>query len=427
MALGSRTGAGANQEAIRQHNLGTLLGHVHHEGEVTRAELTARMGLNRSTIAGLVAELEALGVVQQSPWHGERAGAGRPSMDVRPGPHEVSVIAVNLRVDEVDAARVGLGGPVLARVTRTLPANPSPAYVADALVDSLGVLVEDAADDAALVGAGIGLPGVVGGPGSVIRFAPNLGWTDVDLVGLLRDRLGDDLPIQVGNDADLGVLSEHTRGAATGIQDVVYLSGDVGVGGGVIASGKALVGAGGYAGEVGHMRTNPSGRTCRCGSRGCWETEIGAQAVARALHLRVDDLHVLRRRLRDLTDPPPELLEVGRQLGIGVANIVNILNPEVLIFGGILRDLYPVVRAQVAAELDSGTLDAPAGQIRLILPGLGSDSVLLGAAELAFQPLLEDPVAVLARREGCARAVRSACSGSCRPGKDDPAGPHDSA
>ncbi|MGH3360590.1 MAG: MarR family transcriptional regulator, partial [Nocardioidaceae bacterium] len=132
MASKGRPGAGTNQEAVRRHNLGTLLGHVHHNGRISRAELTARMRLNRSTIAALVGELEALGLVEQHAPHGVRTGAGRPSLDVRPGRIEGFVLATELRVDEITAARVGLGGRVLARAavissTRSSVARTNPS------------------------------------------------------------------------------------------------------------------------------------------------------------------------------------------------------------------------------------------------------------------------------------------------------------
>lgn len=406
MALERRAGAGANQEAVRRHNLGTLLGHVHHDNEVSRAELTARMGLNRSTIAALVGELESLDVVEQVTPRGERTSAGRPSLDVRPGAREVSVIAVELRVKSLEAARVGLGGRVLSRVTAPLEAGTDPEDVCGVIAATTAALLVDAPATASLVGMGIGLPGVVGAGDGLIRFAPNIGWSDVPLVSLLHKQLGCGVQIGLGNDADLGVLSEHTRGAAADSDDVVYLSGDVGVGGGVIAAGQALHGVGGYAGEVGHMRVNPDGRTCRCGSVGCWETEIGAFAVAAALSSRSTNLEDLGATLRRLDGPPEALSEVGRYLGIGVANVVNLFDPEVIIFGGLLRDLYTVVRHEVAAEVAAGSLDAPARRAALILPGLGGDSVLLGAAELAFKGLLENPVTVLAESDGVVEQLR---------------------
>lgn len=395
MASKGRPGAGTNQEAVRRHNLGTLLGHVHHNGRISRAELTARMRLNRSTIAALVAELEGLGLVEQHAPQGARSGAGRPSLDVRPGPIEGFVLATELRVDEITAARVGLGGRVLARAVGPTPVSRDPEAVADAVAAILKELIADAPVDARLVGVGIGIPGVVSG--GLVRFGPNLGWTDVPFVRKLAERLDTSVAIRFGNDADLGVMSEHIRGAGIGHDNIVFLSGDVGVGGGVIAGGRPMPGVGGYAGEIGHMRVNPRGKVCRCGSRGCWETEIGAHAVAAAVRFPPGDLAGLAERLSAVERPNAALRGVARALGSGIGNIVNIFNPEIVILGGVLRDLYPVVADEVERAVYEGALAAPGEQATITLPSLGADSVLLGAAELAFEPLLEDPAAVLGR------------------------------
>lgn len=394
MASRGRPGAGTNQEAVRRHNLGTLLGHVHHNGRISRAELTSRMRLNRSTIAGLVGELEELGLVEQDAPKGARTGAGRPSLDVLPGRNQTYTLATELRVDAIEAARVGLGGEVLARAEIPVPRSREPAAVADALAELLGELVRAAPERSRLVGAGVGIPGVVGD--GLVRFGPNLGWTDVPFVRLLAERMDIGVTIRYGNDADLGVMSEHIRGAGVGHDNVVFLSGDVGVGGGVIVGGRAMPGAGGYAGELGHMKVNPRGKLCRCGNRGCWETEIGARAIASAVRFPAGDLAGLADRLRSIRRPSAGLRSVGKALGSGIANIVNVFNPEVVILGGVLRELYPVVADDVADAVRTGTLAAPGEQAVITLPELGADSVLLGAAELAFEHLLEDPAAVLA-------------------------------
>ena len=383
---------------MRRHNLGTLLGHVHHNGRISRAELTTRMRLNRSTIAALVGELEGLGLVEQRTPQGERSGAGRPSLDVSPGPIEAFVLATELRVDEIIVARVGLGGQVLSRASGATPASRKPDDIGDAVAGLLAKLVADAPESARLVGVGIGIPGVVSDDGGLVRFGPNLGWTDVPFVRQLADRLDDDVEVRAGNDADLGVMSEHIRGAGIGHDNVVFLSGDVGVGGGVIVGGRAMPGVGGYAGELGHMQVNPRGKICRCGNRGCWETEIGAHAVAEAVRFPPGDLSGLAGRLASIQRPNARLRTIGHHLGSGIGNIVNIFNPEVIILGGVLRDVYSAVPEDVTEGVHDGALVAPGEQATVTLPALGADSVLLGAAELAFEPLLEDPAAVLERR-----------------------------
>ena len=148
MAPARRPGTGTNQEAVRRHNLGTVLAHLHHDGELSRAELTARMGLNRSTIGALVGELVELGaVVETTPSErpGGRRPAGRPSLDVRPSSDSVYVIAVDVGVKVLHVARIGLGGEVLQRASGRTPVSHSPAAVATAVVRLIRQIVSSAA------------------------------------------------------------------------------------------------------------------------------------------------------------------------------------------------------------------------------------------------------------------------------------------
>lgn len=397
----ARRGAGTTQEAVRRHNLGTVLAHVHHDGQLSRAELTLRLGLNRSTTGALVGELVTLGAVVETAPSGGRTGAGRPSLDVRANPRSAVVVSVEVAVGRLRAAVVGLGGEVLGRETAAIPASRRPDLVAAAVLRLVRRLAAAVPDGAALLGLGVSVPGVIREPDGVVKLAPNLGWADVPLADMLRARLPEDLPVAVANDADLGALAEHTRGAAVGCDDVVFLAADAGIGGGVIVGGRPLQGVGGYAGELGHLGVNPRGRTCRCGSRGCWETEVAAEAIGAALGCREADAETLAARLAALTAPTPALRSVGRSLGLGLGSVVNVLNPEIVVLGGVLRSLYPLVRADVDAALGATALPAPREQVRVVVAALGADSVLLGAAELAFAPLLTDPALALttARRD----------------------------
>jgi predicted NBD/HSP70 family sugar kinase len=395
MSPSGRPGAGTNQEDVRRHNLGTVLTHLHHDGQLSRAELTARMGLNRSTIGALVGELVALGAVVETAPSGGRAGAGRPSLDVRPSAPDVVVLAIEVGVDVLRAARVGLGGSILARRNAPTPTSGRVEDVASAVVRLLRQVASGVPDGAAAIGVGVGVPGVVRQQDGLVRFAPNLGWTDVPFADILRARMGGDLTLLLANDADLGALAEHTRGAGAAHANMVFLAGDVGVGGGVIVGGQPLHGVGGYAGELGHLMVNPRGRICRCGSRGCWETEIGAPAIGAALHSPATDVETLSDRLEQVRTPSAALQTVGRYLGLGLGSIVNLLNPEVIVLGGVLRALYPVVREATDEAFGRAALTAAREQVRVVVPQLGADAVLLGAAERAFAPLLEDPARAL--------------------------------
>ncbi|UWZ59768.1 ROK family protein [Dactylosporangium aurantiacum] len=251
------------------------------------------------------------------------------------------------------------------------------------------------ARDDDLVEAGVGPPGA----------ARRTGGTDSD------DLLDEDLPdaeepdltepgrplVQVRNNADLAALAEHARGAAVGCDNVVYLYGDAGVGGGIIAAGRPVTGHGGYGGEVGHMVVNPAGKPCSCGSHGCWETEIGEHALLTAAGRdpstgREGILAVVDAAGRGDASAQAAVRQVGDWLGFGVANLVNIFNPEMVIFGGTLREVYLASAAQVRSRLNRNALPACREHVRLRTPVLGEDAALLGAAELAFEPLFADPL-----------------------------------
>ncbi len=394
--------SGVTQDEVRRHNLARLLRLLHRHGPHSRSQLVAITGLNRSTVGVLVSELVDARLARETEGVGQ--GVGRPSLVVELIPDSAVVLAFDARVDRSVAAMVGLGGVVMERRSRSHRRDSYSVSAATKQLERLAQSVlESAPRRARWVGAAVGVPGVVRRTDGLVRFASNLGWVDAPFGESLSEALS--FPVTVGNDANLGVLAEHVRGAAVGVDDVLYLSGGVGVGGGLMIDGRLMSGAGGYGGEVGHMVVNPKGRLCRCGSRGCWETEIGRDAVLRAAGYeperwpQLDEMEVVR-------DPDPQVRagvrRVGVWLGLGIANLVNLFNPEVVILGGLLREIYPVVSDVVEQQLDRA-LPASREQVRVTLPQLGGDSTLLGAAESAFADLLDDPLGVLSRSK-CASA-----------------------
>lgn len=384
--------SGATQDEIRRHNLSTLLRAVHEMGPLSRAELTSHMGSSRSTIKHLVAELAALGLVSEERPDGAHAGAGRPSLVVRTRTDRAQVLAADVGVDRVDMALVGLGGQVVARHHAALgPIQPSPDVVVAAISSIIDELLANPAVADRVVALGVSVPGVIRRSDGMVRFAPNLGWVDEPFGQLLTAQLGG-LSIRVGNDANLGALAEHRRGVARGFDDVVFLAGEVGVGAGVIVNRRPMLGAAGYAGEVGHIVVRSDGWPCRCGARGCWETEIGAHAIARALgmvHVSSDDLAPTIRAVAG--SGGHQLDEVGHYLGLGLASLVNAFDPQLIVLGGLLREILRATPQITRASLDAAALAAPAGEVELTAPWLEGDAVLIGAAEMAWEDLLADP------------------------------------
>ena len=159
--------------------------------------------------------------------------------------------------------------------------------------------------------------------------------------------------MRVANEADVSALGEYRRGVARQARHVIYMSGEIGLGLGVIHDGSRCSGLAGYAGEAGHTVINPDGRQCRCGATGCWETEVGEEAFARRAGIpwggvRQELIDELLRRAH-AGDPHvfETFREVGRWLGIGVGNLINIFNPELIVFGGFYYSLYPFLEQPV--------------------------------------------------------------------------------
>jgi predicted NBD/HSP70 family sugar kinase len=381
-----------SQEEIRRQNLGALLRFVHERGQISRAELTTELGLNRSTIGALTADLTEAGLVTEETGR-ETGRAGRPSLVVRARSETIFAYAVSVEVDQIRVARVGLGGVLLDQ--RSAPR----AREGNDVISPAAAFITELTGPGRCVGAGIAVAGMVRRADGVVQLSPHSGGLAGQAIGeSLRERLPGILPqVAVGNVADLCALAEHTRGVAAGCDNVIYVYGDVGVGAGIIAGGRRVIGHGGYGGEVGHMVVNPAGRACSCGSKGCWETEIGELPLLELAgstdigHAAV--LAVVERAARGDAKAIAALRHVGEWLGFGVANLVNIFNPELIIFGGTLRDVYLAAAAQVRSRLNSVGLAATREHVRLRTPALGQDAALLGAAELAFQSLLNDPLA----------------------------------
>lgn len=387
---------GQRSETVRRANLSTIVRVLHARGPLSRSELVARTGLTRSAIRSHVGELEAAGlVVEERP--APLGVPGRPSPVVSLDRERVSVLALEVTVDSLAAAHVGPAGEVIAQRRVDRPHGPATAdrIVADLAAMAHAILPEQTGPTE-LVGVGLAVAGVVRRADGLVRRAPNLGWTDVPLRERMAEALGLDVPVTVANEADLGALAESRRGAALGADDVIYVSGEVGVGGGLIVDGHPLGGAAGYGGEIGHMPVNPAGATCRCGGVGCWETEVGEETMLRVAGRPPGGGRAAVNALlaaADAGDPTATAAvdHVGRWLGIGLAGLVNIFDPRLIVLGGRFARLAPYVGAIVETELDRRALAAPRDLVRVVPSMLGEDAALLGAAELAFEPLLADP------------------------------------
>jgi predicted NBD/HSP70 family sugar kinase len=391
-----QSAAAVRPDDIRQHNLSLLLGHIHRDGALTRAELTQRLDLSRSTVKALVGDLADLGLVEEVvPSGGERVG--RPSHLVAPRDDGPCAIGVDIDVAHVTIATVGLGGVIHSREVITTGAAPSsPAELVRLLAETIPRLADSTGTPGRLCGLGVSVPGTVDLTTGRIGVAPNLGWEDVPFGKMLLDVVPDELAVVVANDADLAVLAEHVRGNARDVDDVVYLLGRIGVGAGILIAGAPVRGRDGHAGEIGHNVLDPHGPPCHCGKRGCIETYLGEAAMLRLAgrtEPRTDE--AVATLFADAREGSEEALKaihsVADPLGRAIANLLNTLNPERVLLGGSIGEVLDIARAEVEASVHKYSFGIASPNVSLMAPALGADSSLLGAAEVAFTDLLADP------------------------------------
>jgi predicted NBD/HSP70 family sugar kinase len=379
-------------EDVRRSNLSTTLGILYRSGPVSRAALSKRTGRNRSTIASLVTDLVELGLVdERDPDSFGQVGRPSPVVSVRP---EVTAIAVNPEIDALTIGLVGLDGGV-RRVIRheydRIPTVGEVLSITGAVIAGMRVEL----DALRVVGIGVAVPGQVRSEGGVVRNAPHLDWHDEAFGEPLASSTG--YPVLVANDAALGALAEHEFGAGRGYEHVIYLNGGAsGIGGGVITGGRLLGGTSGYAGELGHVRVSSSPAVDSAGISGTLEAEVTRSELLDALGLeRADSEQFEAALLADRSATVAGIVERQlNHLGSALAAAINMLNPQVVALGGFLAALQAYHPAGLERAVAAATLAPSLEGVRIMPAELGANLLMVGAAGLAFRPLLSDPASI---------------------------------
>ncbi|MDH6235753.1 ROK family transcriptional regulator [Cryobacterium sp. CG_9.6] len=387
---------GNNHDDVRRHNLATILRVVHRSGPTSRSALTRLTGLNRSTISALVSELVLLGLAAERQPDATRQ-VGRPSPVVQANPRVVA-IAVNPEIDAVTVGLVGLDGVVHRRIRCPVEHSPSATEavnIATAVIDGMRGELALRFD---VVGIGAAIPGLVRISDGVVRNAPHLRWTDEPFAERLSAATG--WPVVAANDASLGVLAERYFGAGVGLTDVVYLNGGAsGIGGGLLVGGSLVGGHAGYAGEFGHTRVSQSAARDSAGIAGTLEAEVTRSGLLAVLGLdNTADADDLERALL-ASDSPQVRAEVNRQLdflAVALAGAINVLNPQIVVLGGFLAALRAADPDRLQQAVAALTLPEVLAGVRIDSARLGSNLLMIGAAELAFEGVLGDPQAFAA-------------------------------
>ena len=305
-----------------------------------------------------------------------------------------SAIGIDVGGTKVAGLRLAGDGGVLDRTER-----PTPADDVAATVDTVSELAAElaAAGGEAL---GVGAAGMVDFDAGVLRYAPNLAWREIPLRDLLSERTG--LPCVVDNDANVAAWGEYRFGAARGYRHVLVVTVGTGIGGGIVADGELFRGAHGFAAEIGHIIVEPDGPLCGCGNRGCWEQVASGRALDRLARAEVEQDPAGRiaalaagaeasgRHVSEAArggDPPATAIfaAVGRRLGEGIAGLVNILDPEVVIVGGGVAEEGAVLLDPARhAFLDAVEASEHRPEVPILAATLGNDAGAIGAAALGL-------------------------------------------
>ncbi|MFI5936886.1 ROK family protein [Actinoplanes sp. NPDC051494] len=363
------------QSSVRAHNLALVLQTVANSADpISRAAVAGATGLTRATVSALVDDLIAgtlLTEVDPAP----RSGAGRPAAGLRPAANGPAGLGLEINVDYRAACVVDLTGTVRHHLVETGDQRDGREGLFE-LAHRARHLAE--ADGLITAGVALAVPGLVTA-GGIVRVAPNLGWQDVTLGTHF-----DGLPLIVDNEANLAALSEQDTGELP--PSFVYVSGEIGIGAGIILDGALYRGVRGWSGEIGHIPVDPAGPLCRCGARGCLEQYAGQEAILRAAGVpTVADL------------PGADLSAAGTALGTVLATVINLLDVDTIVLGGIYAPLLPALRPAISAEIGRRVLTAGWSPIRLRAATLGPDAAVRGAAGAVLRGILNDPAGWLGR------------------------------
>jgi predicted NBD/HSP70 family sugar kinase len=400
------------QRSLWRHNLALALRQVADAaGPTSRAEIAAATGLTRTTASSLVDDLVRAGLVAEV-GPAPRAGAGRPATGLVLATTGPAGLGLEINVDYLAACVLDVSGAVRHRIHQQVDQRGRPA---DAVLEDVARLAADTvaaaqADGLTVAGATLAVPGLVHGAGrgpggGLVRLAPNLGWRDLDVIGPLRAAPAwPGLPLTVDNEANLAALGELA--ASAGPASFLYVSGEIGIGAGIVLDGALFRGTHGWSGEIGHVTVAPDGPTCRCGARGCLERYAGQEAILTAAGVPVSpalagDVAV-SRVVSLLEQGAPAAIKAvagaGRALGIAAATVVNLLDIDTVVLGGSYAALEPWLRGPVRRELGQRVLTAHWSPLTVRASALGTDATVVGAAGSVVRDILADPATFVATR-----------------------------
>jgi predicted NBD/HSP70 family sugar kinase len=375
---------------LRRLNRLRVIHALRDQGLISRAEISRRTGLSRSTVSSLVADLQADGLVVERPEPGLARGAqgGRPPILLSFEPSAGAAIGIDFDHHDLRVAVADLSSRIIAERSRPIDTDHDAEEGLEAATELVAeVLAEAGIDRRRVIGAGMCLPGPIDSETGIVGSSAILpGWVGVAAGEEMQRRL--DMPILVDNDANLSALAEAAFGAARDAGDLIYLMISSGIGAGLVLDGRLYRGSLGLAGELGHVFVDPDGAVCRCGNRGCLETVAGTDALTDLLR-RSHGEGITTQTMLQLAREGDlgcrrVIADAGRAIGQVTATLVNVLNPELIVIGGELAAAGDLLLDGVRESLARGALPTASEHAGVVASVLGNRAEVLGAIALVL-------------------------------------------
>ncbi len=397
-----RTG---DQTLVRELNRSIILNQLRTHS-LSRADLAVITGLNKTTVSSLINELLAHSFVHEI---GPNTSAGgRPAVLVELDPAAGNIIGVEIGVGYLNVVLTDFCAGVLWKRQVPFTESDSQRQVMQHAITLLRRAIQHGEQTGTrLLGVGVAIPGLVDTASGTLVYAPNLEWRNVPVQQILAAKF--DTPIFVDNDANAAALAEHYMGSAQQVDNYVSVVANAGIGAGIVLGGQVFHGITGYAGEVGHVTLDPDGPACHCGNHGCWERLAGQSALVERVHNAIQA--GASSSIREITEGSHGLClhsiveaarqgdvvarsaleETGRYLGIGIANLINIFNPDLVVLCGVLSLAEEFLTPVIQQTLVQRAMSDPRAAAQFVVSRFKSDACVMGGVAMVMHDILSRP------------------------------------
>jgi predicted NBD/HSP70 family sugar kinase len=380
-----------DQNLVKQINKSIVFTYIGNNGPVSRAQISKETGLNKATVSTMVSELINDSFVYEI-GAGQSSGGRKPVLLYFNNLAGYS-IGIDLGVNYLLAVLTDLSGNIIDEINRPLKETEFD-YVMNEIFSIIEALIAKVPESPyGIVGIGIGVPGMIDKEENVL-FAPNLKWDQVDMKQMIEKKFN--IPTKIENEANAGCYGEQLYGAGKNIANLIYLSIGIGIGGGIIINNTLYTGSSGISGEMGHITIESNGKKCRCGNSGCWELYASESALLEeskaagsfdgelSIETIINEARKGNRQVLHL------LNNIGENIGIGLTNIINTFNPEMIIIGNRMAQLENWITNPINRMLSERLSTYHKNNTNIRFSSLGIYSSALGASSFSITKFLSE-------------------------------------